>query len=430
MPEGVRVITPPGEVNVNDVLVYLLRKGFRKAIKRECVPAADREAVISGYEKSGLVALVDPNPVRVDLFGKPIPASELGNFRTLIIGADAALAREALDLQIAESVEDAARESITRKLGRMLGYPDCCLDFFASVEDRSDTCGITRKMLFETRGVMNPLLNIVNGVPLIEHFSCSFNCKASAKIARAALRGIGEIYGRDTAEAVASHNSRRFIFFDPDNAIFLDGAQDGDMFRYSEVTRKGGPDDIYETLSRGNSCRFGTDGITVYKDGKMLFEGAFGGFFFNWGERSLYHDFATKPAPLEFVGRINRILHPILGDGVNGWYASSIEMVENHIFVVFENPVTVGVYKFMLKKRNDTENCAYRTTNFNVIFPRDAGSRQDADTLKRVFKLLIVGRDEKKIPRKEWTELAAALANGPLVWKQGKFIPLQSSEPR
>lgn len=423
------MIIPPGEVNVNDVLVYLLRKGFRKAIKRECVPAADCDTVISGYNKSGLTALKDPNPVRVDLFGRPIPENKSGSYRTLIIGADAASAREALDLQIAESVENAARESVTRKLGRLLGYPDCCLDFFAALEDRSDTCGITRKMLFETRGAPNPLLNIVNGIPLIEHFSCSFNCKASLKTARAALRGISEIYGRETAEAVAAHNSRKFIFFDPDNAIFLDGAQEGDVFRYRETTRKGVPDGLFDVLSRGDSCRFRKNGVTIYKNGDPIFNGDCDGFFFNWGERNIYYNFEPKSAPLVFVGHINRILNPILCDGVNGWYASGIEMVENHIFIVFENPVAEGIYKFMLKKRSDTEKCAYRTTNFNVIFSSDTKARPDIDMLKRIFKLLIVGRDEKKISGKDWIELSAAIANGPLIWKKGGFVPLQLPEP-
>jgi len=99
------------------------------------------------------------------------PTKQL-NMNTLIYGV------VARDLQTAEQFREAHYGKINhKKIGKMLGYPECCVDFF----DKTFTKGILdpvfeSALTGEGTAFTNPLLRYA-GFKILPFFPCSFDCK-------------------------------------------------------------------------------------------------------------------------------------------------------------------------------------------------------------------------------------------------------------
>jgi hypothetical protein len=78
-------------------------------------------------------------------------------------------------------------------LGKTLGYPECCCDFFAKNFDSKNT-DLTLKALENSEGFEFSLFNNICArhfdVSLLSHFPCSFNCTLSEKMAQKNLGAI------------------------------------------------------------------------------------------------------------------------------------------------------------------------------------------------------------------------------------------------
>ena len=56
-----------------DLELYLLEKGLKKVIKKECIRIGDCGEVIDKYEKLGLTVIRDPDDYCLDTFGNYLP---------------------------------------------------------------------------------------------------------------------------------------------------------------------------------------------------------------------------------------------------------------------------------------------------------------------------------------------------------------------
>ena len=75
-----------------------------------------------------------------------------------------------------------------RNLGKFLGYPDCCIDFFDRNFDRDSDLNLhfIKKAQDNSKEFLyyNNILNRENDYAQIFHFPCRFDCKKSAEIGK------------------------------------------------------------------------------------------------------------------------------------------------------------------------------------------------------------------------------------------------------
>ena len=103
------------------------------------------------------------------------------------------------DMQKAAMADAYEYKNDHRGLGALLGYPECCVDFFVKNElkrSRLDNDYIV-PALKNSRGVRYPFHNNICkrhvDITLLSHFPCSFNCQISIEIAKRRLHLMAEL---------------------------------------------------------------------------------------------------------------------------------------------------------------------------------------------------------------------------------------------
>jgi hypothetical protein len=122
-------------------------------------------------------------------------------------------------------------------MGAMLGYPPCCVEAFAALEDRSNNSAI--RYAAHTRtvaqgGRFEPVLNNLFA-HVLPWFPCGYGCAPSAEAARAVL----DLFAREDPEGAAALQKRlqRSVFY-VDHArlvAFEGGRVEGDVLRYTRA---------------------------------------------------------------------------------------------------------------------------------------------------------------------------------------------------
>jgi hypothetical protein len=86
-----------------------------------------------------------------------------------------------------------------RSLGLLLGYPECCVDFFVKnepVRSKLDSNYVVCT-LDNSKGIRYPYFTNISkrhmDVTLLNHFPCSFNCERSIELAKKHLKLIAEL---------------------------------------------------------------------------------------------------------------------------------------------------------------------------------------------------------------------------------------------
>ena len=80
-----------------------------------------------------------------------------------------------------------------RRFGLSLGYPECCVDFFAKTFSTTNCFDLVPKIGLRNARGYNPLLNSACrhfDYRLLSHFPCSWDCEFSDKIARGTLEAL------------------------------------------------------------------------------------------------------------------------------------------------------------------------------------------------------------------------------------------------
>lgn len=199
-----------------DVELVALRAGLRRAIRLALTPADLVEAT-ARYQAAGLIALAAPTPADYDGERHDI----------LIVSMSEADATAAV---AAEHTLD------VRGLGRLLGYPECCVRHFAARVSRADQLGIAFDGAREA-WVPRPhprLNNILFGVGarFISFEPCRYDCPAAIAVADAIAAAVGAV----SPETVTwiDEQLRRSVAIDAVNAralVELEGGGPGKVAR-------------------------------------------------------------------------------------------------------------------------------------------------------------------------------------------------------
>jgi hypothetical protein len=146
-----------------------------------------------------------------------------------------------------------------RKLGEVLGYPSCCVDFYKEHYYAASQMGDEYSLfsIQNTQGkgsfLNNNLLRFF-GVSLISHFPCSFNCKETQQYAQQCLTmveesnpGLAGYLKQALKGPVISHVGTGIH-------PIKDFVQKGKIVRYNSVWMTS-PNYLHDVLSRSNTLR-------------------------------------------------------------------------------------------------------------------------------------------------------------------------------
>ena len=99
------------------------------------------------------------------------------------------------DAKIAQKAKIIEEDNNHSELGKLLGYPECCCDFFVENFNGENT-DLTLNVLENSNGYEFPFYNNIAArhfdVSLLSHFPHSFECKPSLEIAKNNLRAINK----------------------------------------------------------------------------------------------------------------------------------------------------------------------------------------------------------------------------------------------
>ncbi len=125
----------------------------------------------------------------------------------------------------AEQAKKAEAESNHKELGKLLGYPDCCINFFEKnfpIESKKKNDYVLAS-LKNSKGFIFPFYNNVAirhlDLSLLSHFPCSLNCEESIKIAKNNLKII-EKHSKDISR-IFEGMLRSAVLYTEDEGIFV-----------------------------------------------------------------------------------------------------------------------------------------------------------------------------------------------------------------
>jgi hypothetical protein len=148
---------------------------------RQLVSAADAESLVREAAARGLCALRLSAAARVSRWTTGAPAGR----DTLIY-----VARTEADAAAARAAERSIHGGNPRggwELGRALGYPECCIDFFESRREWPNPRLRFAALAATTGRVDHRLCNLDGSDALIAHFPCRYDCAPSIDMAALTL---------------------------------------------------------------------------------------------------------------------------------------------------------------------------------------------------------------------------------------------------
>jgi MoaA/NifB/PqqE/SkfB family radical SAM enzyme len=268
------------KIGVLDREVAQLRAALRSVIKVERRTRAHAEETAASFAAQGFATVISDGPAGSG--GAPE--------RVVVFPAnDGACAEEAASLERALVGSFDARGAAVRRMGALLGYPECCVDAFARSTEQDDATHIAR--LTRASIATGPLFPEQNwaAVPirLFSHFPCAPTCAATltlAKATRAQMLAERPAFVAELDRALASiawiEDAECFVLFV--GARF----DDGDAFRYEHVLshRNLGVENavlsrakfrafyrsIVAPLEAGDRVVRTTDGVIVERRGRVL----------------------------------------------------------------------------------------------------------------------------------------------------------------
>lgn len=119
-------------------------------------------------------------------------------------------------------------DEFARRMGRVLGYPGCCVDAFVAAGPLASTADLLRAAHARSRAFAWELncLDPLSPVTLIPHVPCSFDCEPSIRMARRVLGLLPRVYPFLDG-AARDLLSRRALLF-PDGGIVTGRGADAD----------------------------------------------------------------------------------------------------------------------------------------------------------------------------------------------------------
>lgn len=121
-------------------------------------------------------------------------------------------------------------------VGKLLGYPDCCITFFASsyhdeIQKENDYIIPALQQTTTSHSFYNNVIMRYFDIGVLSHFPCSFNCEASKDLAKQNL-SVLKTYAPQLAEHVTTLLKCPVVFTEQDGAHVLQG------WRQNNITGK------------------------------------------------------------------------------------------------------------------------------------------------------------------------------------------------
>ncbi len=160
------------------------------------------------------------------------------------------------------------------RFGKVLGYPDCCIDFFKDFNNHN-----IYNHLYETykhtEGKPNFLCNSLFmdfTYSLIHHIPCSYTCKKTIKFARELLQEI-EKEESEFVENIKHNLKLPSLVFEEKNTYVFEGEIKKDRVYYSDFSFLGRVEDnkYSKILENGDNILVKGDRIDILKRDSILF---------------------------------------------------------------------------------------------------------------------------------------------------------------
>ncbi len=140
--------------------------------------------------------------------------------RHVFLAADPVLARAAARLWV-----DGSSRNV-REIGRLMGYPECCVAAYATLRSRANNAGLVYVTSARTRALRASYHPLLGGsvVHLVPFTPCTYGC---ARAVSWALRLVGEL-APATQSAVRRAMSRPVLYLDQGRAVAFEGVSHAD----------------------------------------------------------------------------------------------------------------------------------------------------------------------------------------------------------
>lgn len=236
------------------------------------LPRDEAEALLPRFDKHFVTRVdyvLDHDPVR-DVRSRVNAAEGEGTHVDLFITRDASSAARAREIYL----DPRGPSAQLREMGAMLGYPACCVESFAALDDRSNNSAIryaAHARTLASGARFEPALNNLFA-HVLPWFPCSYACAPSVEAARAVLALFAEADPAG-ASALQKRLQRSVFYVDHARLVALDGARlEGDVLRYERAL--GGVAHA-EGDARGVASRFeaAMGALLAQGDGVRLGEG-------------------------------------------------------------------------------------------------------------------------------------------------------------
>jgi hypothetical protein len=186
-----------------------------------------------------------------------------------------------------------ADKTFDRKLlGEVLGYPDCCVEFFLDNANAVYPAESFRKTIGKPSYYANNVMKMesrlnserlkiyqqdigfgtrTSNLFLISHVPCSYTCKKSMEIGRNVLSLI-EKESPEFAGKLVGTLKRPFLFFDDFNWMIFDGKIKNDTLTYASILPPASmlPESLIKKFREGDASKVGKKSIEIFKDGKIV----------------------------------------------------------------------------------------------------------------------------------------------------------------
>jgi hypothetical protein len=203
-----------------------LAAGLRPMI-RQLLGEADLERERARFERLGLATLIAPRvyaPTHDGWDDTPDPGvvdPRLAR-QALFIGRDRDAMSEAISADLAKTDEG------DRTLGRLLGYPRCCVDAFLSRGKQRKNAHVIEATMKATIGAPQPRLDVLDLAIFhwISWVPCTYRCALSAKYADALAQIVARRHGSFVGAIDEALGVHRLYLFD-EVQLSLRGSFDG-----------------------------------------------------------------------------------------------------------------------------------------------------------------------------------------------------------
>ncbi len=185
-------------------------------------------------------------------------------------------------------------DEFSRKFGKVMGYPECCLDFGESLSGNIGNIEAMKESMtwskahirsFRNSKDVSDILNIYTVKPLVSHVPCSLDCKESIDYAKKILRLLSEEdrYYADLRRYFLRLNS---LFWFYSEFFLLDGEKERNEVKYSDFHKISFSDDVFyggltddlrekmertqKMLEKGNRLVMNKNFFKVFDGGKEI----------------------------------------------------------------------------------------------------------------------------------------------------------------